>query len=29
MWAAAVVTILSAVEYVARFSNRLTTFRRR
>jgi CDP-diacylglycerol--glycerol-3-phosphate 3-phosphatidyltransferase len=29
MWAAAVVTTLSAVEYVARFSNRLTTFRRR
>lgn len=28
MWAAAVVTILSAVEYLARFSSRLTMFRR-
>jgi CDP-diacylglycerol---glycerol-3-phosphate 3-phosphatidyltransferase len=28
MWAAAVVTILSAVEYVARFSSRLTLFHR-
>ncbi len=29
MWGAAVVTILSAVEYLARFSSRLTVFRRR
>jgi CDP-diacylglycerol--glycerol-3-phosphate 3-phosphatidyltransferase len=28
MWAAAVVTVLSAVEYLARFSNRLSVFRR-
>jgi CDP-diacylglycerol---glycerol-3-phosphate 3-phosphatidyltransferase len=28
MWGAAVVTFLSALEYVARFSNRLTVFRR-
>jgi len=28
MWGAAVVTILSAVEYIARFSTRLTVFRR-
>jgi CDP-diacylglycerol--glycerol-3-phosphate 3-phosphatidyltransferase len=28
MWAAAVVTILSAVQYLARFSSRLTVFRR-
>jgi CDP-diacylglycerol--glycerol-3-phosphate 3-phosphatidyltransferase len=28
MWAAAIVTILSAVEYLARFSSRLTVFRR-
>ena len=28
MWIAAVVTVLSAVEYLARFSNRLTVFRR-
>jgi phosphatidylglycerophosphate synthase len=29
MWAAAVVTLLSAVEYLARFSSRLTVFRSR
>jgi CDP-diacylglycerol--glycerol-3-phosphate 3-phosphatidyltransferase len=29
MWTAAVVTLLSAVEYLARFSNRLTVFRSR
>jgi CDP-diacylglycerol---glycerol-3-phosphate 3-phosphatidyltransferase len=28
MWAAAIVTILSAVEYLARFSNRLSVFHR-